>query len=55
LDNSCGQKQKARFIAKESGVLAGLSIIDLVFQELKETVSVSLYKPRWRCCCCWSF
>lgn len=38
------QKQKARLIAKESGVLAGLSIIDLVFQELKETVSVTLYK-----------
>ena len=24
--------------------MAGLSIIDLVFQELKETVSVTLYK-----------
>ncbi|NLO23756.1 MAG: carboxylating nicotinate-nucleotide diphosphorylase [Fibrobacter sp.] len=31
------QKQKARLIAKESGVIAGLPIIDLVFQELKET------------------
>jgi len=38
------QKQKAKLIAKESGVVAGLSIIDLVFQELKETVSVTLYK-----------
>lgn len=31
------QNQKARLIAKESGVIAGLPIIDLVFQELKET------------------
>ncbi len=38
------QKQTARLIAKESGVLAGLPIIALVFQELKADVEIFLFK-----------
>ena len=38
------QKQHARLIAKENGVLAGLPIISLVFKELKTNVKVTLHK-----------
>lgn len=38
------QKQRARLIAKEEGVLAGLPIIELVFEELKASVKVELFK-----------
>ena len=38
------QKQHARLIAKEDGVLAGLPIIELVFQELKANAKVTLHK-----------
>lgn len=38
------QKQHARLIAKEDGVLAGLPVIELVFQELKANVKVTLHK-----------
>ena len=38
------QKQHARLIAKEDGVLAGLPVIELVFQELKASVKVTLHK-----------
>lgn len=38
------QKQRARLIAKEDGVLAGLPIIELVFEELKASVKVELFK-----------
>ena len=37
------QKQHARLIAKEDGVLAGLPIIELVFQELKANAKVTLH------------
>lgn len=38
------QTEKARLIAKEDGVLAGLPIIELVFEELKADVRVTLHK-----------
>ncbi|MBS7390844.1 MAG: nicotinate-nucleotide diphosphorylase (carboxylating), partial [Fibrobacter sp.] len=38
------QKQHARLIAKEDGVLAGLPIIELVFKELKAKAKVTLHK-----------
>jgi nicotinate-nucleotide pyrophosphorylase (carboxylating) len=38
------KKQHARLIAKEDGVLAGLPVIELVFQELKANVKVTLHK-----------
>lgn len=38
------QTEHARLIAKEDGVLAGLPIIELVFQELQANVKVKLYK-----------
>ena len=38
------QKQHARLIAKEEGVLAGLPVIELVFQELKANAKVTLHK-----------
>lgn len=38
------QRERARLIAKESGVLAGLPIIGLVFRELHADVKVTLFK-----------
>ena len=38
------QTEHARLIAKEDGVLAGLPVIELVFQELKANVKVTLHK-----------
>lgn len=38
------QKERARLIAKEDGVLAGLPIVELVFRELKADVKVKLYR-----------
>ena len=38
------QKQHARLIAKEDGVLAGLPIIELVFKEMKANATVTLHK-----------
>lgn len=38
------QKEHARLIAKENGVLAGLPVIALVFKELKANVKVTLHK-----------
>lgn len=38
------QTQHAKLIAKESGVLAGLPVIALVFNELKANVQISLHK-----------
>lgn len=40
---SSEQKQSARLIAKEDGVIAGLPIIELVFQELKANAKVTLH------------
>ena len=38
------QKQHAKLIAKENGVLAGLDVIALVFDELKANVQIVLHK-----------
>ncbi|MCQ2124749.1 MAG: carboxylating nicotinate-nucleotide diphosphorylase [Fibrobacter sp.] len=38
------QKQHARLIAKEDGVVAGLPIIELVFKEMKANATVTLHK-----------
>src|SRR5574344_1743102 len=38
------QKETARLIAKEAGVIAGLPVIVLVFRELKADVKITLYK-----------
>ncbi len=38
------QRERARLIAKEAGVLAGLPIIGLVFRELHADVKVTLFK-----------
>lgn len=43
------QNQHARLIAKEDGVLAGLPIIELVFNELKANVNVVLHKQDGDC------
>ena len=43
------QNQHARLIAKEDGVLAGLPIIELVFNELKANVNVALHKQDGDC------
>ncbi len=38
------QRETARLIAKEEGVLAGLPVIDMVFDELRADVDVKLFK-----------
>lgn len=38
------QKETAKLIAKEAGVIAGLPVIALVFRELKADVKITLYK-----------
>lgn len=43
------QNQHARLIAKEDGVLAGLPIIELVFNELNANVNVVLHKQDGDC------
>ena len=43
------QNQHARLIVKEDGVLAGLPIIELVFNELKANVNVVLHKQDGDC------
>lgn len=38
------QRETARLIAKEEGVLAGLPVIEMVFKELRADVNVTLFK-----------